>query len=162
MSRCPRPFRWVCQLLSPPAVLADADGDAAVAAGTASAIPAASAPVTFDFMVLPEWLVLLTIAERRTRRTREKYWPGYWPAGGVDPWPASGYHMAPGKPAESTDGPRRGPIGRIIAGSLATGLLGALVSTLAAACCPGGTVAGRGSSKGRKGGPLWPLGEYRA
>jgi pimeloyl-ACP methyl ester carboxylesterase len=36
--------------------------------------------------------------------------------------------LTPGKPAESTDGPRRGPIGRIIAGSLATGLLGALVS----------------------------------
>jgi hypothetical protein len=57
--------------LSPPLVLADADGDAAVVAGMASAIPAASAPVTFDFMVSPGKLVLLTIAERRTRRTRE-------------------------------------------------------------------------------------------
>ena len=38
---------------SPPLVLADADGDAAVVAGIASAIPAASAPVTFDFMVSP-------------------------------------------------------------------------------------------------------------
>ena len=39
--------------LSPLLVLADADGDAAVVAGMASAIPAASAPVTFDFMVSP-------------------------------------------------------------------------------------------------------------
>jgi hypothetical protein len=37
----------------------------------ASVIPAASnAPVAFDFMVPPEWLVLLTIAERRPRRAR--------------------------------------------------------------------------------------------
>ena len=39
--------------LSLPLVLADVDGDAAVVAGMASAIPAASAPVTFDFMVSP-------------------------------------------------------------------------------------------------------------
>jgi MFS family permease len=39
--------------------------------------------------------------------------------------------LTPGKPAESTDGSRRGPIGRIIVGSLATGLLGA-VSGIAA------------------------------
>ena len=38
--------------------------------------------------------------------------------------------LTPGKPAESADGPRRGPIGRIIAGSLATGLLGAVLCTL--------------------------------
>ena len=39
--------------LSPPLVLADAGGDAAVIAGMASAIPAASASVTLDFMVSP-------------------------------------------------------------------------------------------------------------
>jgi hypothetical protein len=39
--------------LSLPLVLADADDDATVVAGMASAIPAASAPVTFDFMVSP-------------------------------------------------------------------------------------------------------------
>ena len=39
--------------LSLPLVLADTDGDMAVVAGMASAIPAASAPVTFDFMVPP-------------------------------------------------------------------------------------------------------------
>ena len=38
--------------------------------------------------------------------------------------------LTPGKPAESADGPRRGPIGRIIADSLATGLLGAVLCTL--------------------------------
>jgi hypothetical protein len=38
--------------------------------------------------------------------------------------------LTPRKPTENTEAPRRGPIGRIIAGSLATGLLGALVSTL--------------------------------
>jgi hypothetical protein len=41
--------------LSLPLVLADADADAAVVAGMASAIPAASStPVTFDSMVPPE------------------------------------------------------------------------------------------------------------
>jgi hypothetical protein len=40
--------------LSPPLVLADAGGDPAVVAGIASAIPAASAPVTFDSWSLPE------------------------------------------------------------------------------------------------------------
>ena len=56
--------------VSLPLVLADAD--AAVVAEMASAIPAASSvPVTFDSMVPPEQLVLLTIAERRTRRASE-------------------------------------------------------------------------------------------
>jgi len=40
--------------LSPPLVLADADGDAAVVAGMANAIPAASAPVTLFARFLPE------------------------------------------------------------------------------------------------------------
>jgi len=41
--------------LSPPLVLADAGGDAAVVAGMASAIPAASAPVTFSCFSVNNW-----------------------------------------------------------------------------------------------------------
>ena len=80
--------------LSPPLVLADAGGDAAVVAGMASTIPAASAPVTFDFMVSPG--ITGTAHDRGAAHpsSPRKHWPGYWPAGGVDPWPASGYHMA--------------------------------------------------------------------
>jgi hypothetical protein len=70
--------------LSPPLVLADADGDAAVVAGMASAISAASAPVTFDFMVSPG--IAGTAHDRGASHPR-KYWPGYWPAGGVNPRP---------------------------------------------------------------------------
>ena len=80
--------------LSPPLVLADAGGDAAVVAGMASAIPAASAPVTFDFMVSPG--ITGTAHDRGTAHpsSPRKHWPGYWPAGGVDPGPRWGYHIA--------------------------------------------------------------------
>jgi hypothetical protein len=80
--------------LSPPLVLADAGGDAAVVAGMASAIPAASAPVTFDLMVSPG--ITGTAHDRGEAHpsSPRKHWPGYWPAGGVDPWPASGYPIA--------------------------------------------------------------------
>ena len=71
--------------LSPPLVLADAVGDPAVVAGMASAIPAASAPVTFDFMVSPG--IADTAHNRGTAHpsSPRKHWPGYWPAGGVGP-----------------------------------------------------------------------------
>jgi len=75
--------------LSPPLVLADA----AVVAGMASAIPAASAAVTFDFMVSPG--ITGTAHDRGAAHpsSPRKHWPGYWPAGGVT-LAASGYHMA--------------------------------------------------------------------
>jgi len=68
-------------LLSPPLVLADAGGDAAVVAGMASAIPAASTPVTFDFMVSPG--ITGTAHDRGAAHpsSPRKHWPGYWPAG---------------------------------------------------------------------------------
>jgi hypothetical protein len=67
--------------LSLPLVLAHADDDASVVVGMASAIPAASAPVTFDFMVSPG--IAGTVHDRGPahRRTREKYGPRYWFAG---------------------------------------------------------------------------------
>jgi len=70
--------------LSPPLVLADAGGDPAVVAGIASAIPAVSAPVTFDFMVSPG--IAATAHDRGTAHpsSPRKHWPGYWPAGGAD------------------------------------------------------------------------------
>ena len=70
--------------LSPPLVLADAGGDPAVVAGIASAIPAASAPVTFDFMVSPG--IAGTANNRAVAHPSNprKHWPGYWPAGGAD------------------------------------------------------------------------------
>ena len=73
--------------LSPPPVLADAGGDAAVVAGMATTIPAASAPVTFDFMVSPG--ITGTAHDRGAAHpsSPRKHWPGYWPAGGVDPGP---------------------------------------------------------------------------
>ena len=79
--------------LSPPLILADADGDAVFVAGMANAIPAASAPVTFDCTVSP--VIADTAHDREAARPSHprKYGPGYWPAGGVDPWPASGYRM---------------------------------------------------------------------
>jgi hypothetical protein len=60
----------------------------------ASTIPAASAPVTLDFMVSSG--IAGTAHDRGAAHPSHprRYWPGYWPAGGVDPWPASGYHMA--------------------------------------------------------------------
>ena len=63
--------------LSPPLVLADA----AVVAGMASAIPAASAAVTFDFMVSPG--ITGTAHDRGAAHpsSPRKHWPGYWPAG---------------------------------------------------------------------------------
>lgn len=76
--------------LSPPLVLADADGDAAVAAGMASAIPAAGAPATSGFTVSPG-----IAGNTHDRGAAHPSHPRkYWPAGGVNPWPASGYHMA--------------------------------------------------------------------
>jgi hypothetical protein len=81
--------------LSLPQVLAHAEADTAVVPGMASVIPAASnAPVTFDFMVPPEWLVLFTIPERRPRRARgdtglDTGLPAVWIS-----WPTSGYHVA--------------------------------------------------------------------
>src|SRR2546423_8058157 len=67
--------------LSPPLVLADVDGDAAVVAGMASATPAASAPVTFDRMVSPG--IAGTAHDRGAAHPSHprKYWPGHWPAG---------------------------------------------------------------------------------
>jgi hypothetical protein len=87
-------------MLSPPLVLADADGDAAVIAGMASTIPAASGTVTLDFTVPPG--LAGTTHDRGTAHpsSPRKHWPGYWPAGGLDPWPASGYHMAPRSAAQ--------------------------------------------------------------
>ena len=80
--------------LSPPLVLADAGDDGAVVGGMASAIPAASAPMAFDFIVSPA--IAGTTHDRGAAHpsSPRKHWPGYWPAGGADPWPASGYHMA--------------------------------------------------------------------
>src|SRR6476660_4505670 len=71
--------------LSPPPALADAGGDPAVVAGIASAIPAASAPVTFDFMVSPG--IAGTANNRAVAHPSNprKHWPGYWPARGIDP-----------------------------------------------------------------------------
>jgi hypothetical protein len=68
--------------LSPPLVLADADGDAAVVAGMATAIPAASAPVTFVCTVYPG--IADNAHDREAARPSHprKYGPGYWPAGG--------------------------------------------------------------------------------
>jgi hypothetical protein len=60
----------------------------------ASAIPAASAPVTFDFMVSPGIAGTAHDCEAAHPSHPRKYGPGYWPAGGVHPWPASGEHMA--------------------------------------------------------------------
>src|SRR6185312_11210753 len=54
--------------------------------------------------------------------------------------------LTPGKPTDSTDGPRRGPIGRIIAGSLATGLLGAVSVSPRASWSAGPSPAGSSSS----------------
>ncbi len=73
--------------LSPPLVPADAGGDAAVVAGMASAIPAASAPVTSDLMVSPG--ITSTAHDRGAAHpsSPRKHWPGYWPAGRVDPGP---------------------------------------------------------------------------
>ncbi len=67
--------------LSLPLILAEADGDAAVVAGMASAILAASAPVTFDFMVSPG--IADTAHDRgpaHPSRPR-KYGPRHWSAG---------------------------------------------------------------------------------
>jgi len=68
--------------LSPPLVLADADGDAAVVAGMANAIPAASAPVTFVCTVSPG--IADTAQDREAARPSHprKYGPRYWPDGG--------------------------------------------------------------------------------
>src|ERR1700758_870512 len=69
--------------LSPPLVLADAGGDAAVVTGMASATPAASTPVTLDFMVSPG--ITGTAHDRGAAHPSRprKHWPGYWPAPGV-------------------------------------------------------------------------------
>jgi hypothetical protein len=84
------PPQEVTMTLSPPVVLAD--GDAAVVAGDGQRDPAASAPVTFDFMGSPG--IAGTAHDRRAARPPHprKYWFGYGPAGD-GPWPASGYHM---------------------------------------------------------------------
>src|SRR5438067_1393236 len=71
--------------LSPPLVLADAYGDAAVAAGMASAIPASSAPATFGFMVSPGIAGNAHDRGAAPPSNPRKYGPGYWPAGGVNP-----------------------------------------------------------------------------
>jgi hypothetical protein len=77
--------------LSPPLVLAD--GDAAVVAGDGQRDPAASASVTFDFMVSPG--IAGTAHDRGAAHTSHPrmHWPGYWPAGG---WTLArvGYDMA--------------------------------------------------------------------
>ena len=67
--------------LSLPLVLADADADAAVVAGMASAIPAASsAPVTPDFMVPPGRAGTAHDRGAADPSRPRKRWPEHWPA----------------------------------------------------------------------------------
>src|SRR5262249_15378051 len=79
------PPQEVTMTLSLPLVLAD--GDAAVVAGDGQRDPAASAPVTFDFMGSPG--IAGTAHDRRAARPPHprKYWSGYGPAGVWTPGP---------------------------------------------------------------------------
>ena len=66
-------------------------------------------PLTIDFMVSPG--IAGTAHDRGAAHPSRprKHWPGYWPAGGVVPWPASGYHMAlcsPGGVSQLRPSPR--------------------------------------------------------
>ena len=75
-------------------VLADAAADAAVVAGIASTIPAASAPVTFDLMVSPG--IASMAHDRGAAHPSHPRTTLAWTLArlGCEPWPASGYHMA--------------------------------------------------------------------
>ena len=76
--------------LSPPLVLADA----AVVAGTVTAIPAAGAPVTSDFMASPG--IAGTAHDRGAAHSSSprKYGPGLLACRGCGPLARVGYHMA--------------------------------------------------------------------
>ena len=75
-------------------VLADAAADAAVVAGIASTIPAASAPVTFDLMVSPG--IAGMAHDRGATHPSHPRTTLAWTLArlGCEPWPASGYHIA--------------------------------------------------------------------